>query len=171
MLAALTLPNNFMARLYFTLLLTLGCISLISCGDAQTSTDDSTEKLLGDYNKDPFGDSYGYDEFEDPWLTSSDEQAVIGEFLSLDLSEEQAGDLTSGEVQVAGPAFGVEVVLSCSQGTLYLAAGAAVGDLATVFSVSGVLVDGAGVAATAPASVPMYEAAGGLIGLAASSSS
>ena len=168
--SAFTLPNNLMARLCCTLLLTLGCINLLSCSDVETSPDGSSEKLLGDYNEDPF-ESYGYDEFEeDPWSTSSDEQAVIDEFLSLDLGEEQAGDLTDGEVLVR-PVSGVEVVLSCSRSTLYVAAGAAVGALATVFAASGVLAGGVGVSATAPASVPLYAAAGGLIGLAASSGS
>lgn len=169
--SALTLPNNLQARLCCTLLLTLGCINLFSCSDMQTSPDGSSEKLFGDYNEDPFGESYGYDEFEDTWSTSSDEQAVIDEFLSLDLGEEQVGDLTDGEVLVAGTASNVKVVLSCSQGTLYVAAGAAVGALATVFAASGVLAAGAGAAVTAPASVPLYAAAGGLIGLAASSGS
>ena len=170
----LTLPIKLPKMVVWALCLTLCSMGALSCSDAQKSSDGSTEKLLGDYNEDPFGDGYGYDEFEDtedPWSTDYDDQTVIDEFLSMDLGEEQAGDLTNGEVLVAGPGSSVQVVLSCSQGTLYVAAGAAVGTLATVFAASGVLAGGVGVGATAPASVPLYAAAGGLIGLAASSGS
>ena len=114
----LTLPIKLPKVVVWALCLALCSMGALSCSDAQTSSDDSTEKLLGDYNEDPFGDGYGYDEFEDtedPWSTDYDDQTVIDEFLSMDLGEEQAGDLTNGEVIVAGPGSSVQVVLSCSQ--------------------------------------------------------
>ena len=151
----------------------LSCIFMVlSCSETNTVNSDSSNKLFDEYNSDPYLDSSNsFDDDYDSWGVSQEDQSIIDEFLAQDLGEPQYGDLTDGEILVAGPAVGIEVVLGCSEGALYVAAGAATGALATAFAASGVLVGGVGVGATAPASVPLYAAAGGLIGLAASSPS
>ena len=95
---------------------------------------------------------------------------TIDRLLSLDAGEHSRWDLTDGSVIVAGPVYGVTAVLACTRGTLYVAAGTVTGVLATTFAAAGVAT-GPGVTVTASASVPIFAAAGGLIGLAASSGS
>ena len=89
-------------------------------------------------------------------------------FLALNDGEATEYDLTNGDVLVAGPGGGLTAVLGCAQGSLYVAAGALTGALATTVAASGA-VGGPTVVATSSASVPIYAAAGGLIGLAVSS--
>lgn len=156
----------------------LSTLIVISCLYSCTGTEDlsssqNEDKIFGDYSDDSYyhsSEDYFADD-DEGWSTTGDDQALIDEFLSYDLGEPQYGDLTDGEILVAGPALGVEVVIGCSEGALYVAAGSATGALATVFAASGVLAGGVGVGATATASVPLYAAAGGLIGMAASSAS
>ena len=156
------------AQIY--LLLSLLLMSL-SCSDANDISSNSTDKTFNNYNSEPYLDSSNSFDDGNEWEVSESDQTVIEAFLAQDLGEPQYGDLTDGEILVAGPAASVEVVLSCSEGALYVTAGVATGALATAFAASGVVVGGAGAGATIPASVPLYAAAGGLIGLAASAPS
>ena len=75
--------------------------------------------------------------------------------------------MTDGEVLVAGPGGALTAVLGCAEGSLYVAAGALTGALATTVAASGA-VAGPTVVATSSASVPIFAAAGGLFGLAVS---
>ena len=87
---------------------------------------------------------------------SPEDEAIIKQFLNTDLGELSYKDLSDGSLIVAGPGGGPEVVLGCTQGTLYVSAGVATGVLATVFAASGVVAAGEGVMAIAPVSVPIY---------------
>lgn len=165
-------------RYFFSTIMTFNSLFLISlcslnaCSDMESLEDEeSVEKAYG--NESYYDD---YNEYDDgtnqEQLLKSDDEEIIDQFLSTDIGQLESGDLTDGSVLVAGTgAAGPAVVLNCSKGALYISAGVATGVLATVFASSGVLVGGGGVAATAPASVPIYATAGGLIGLGLSSSS
>mgnify|MGYP000017617243 CR=1 FL=1 len=165
---------------YALALVVLAPLCFTSCSDVNETDSQSTSKLYSDENSywDDYEDNqYGspYDD-DNSWAQSendlsANDQALIDEFLAQELGAVEYGDLTDGEVLVAGPGYGVDVVLACSEGALYVTAGVATGALATVFAASGVVAAGGGVAVTAPASVPLFAAAGGLIGLASSSGS
>ena len=146
---------------------------------ASCSEDFNTETRSQDKTGSTTQSGWGYDDLYDnsyneadsTWIEDGQTSAYVDEFLSAQLGSLEMGDLTDGSNVVAGPGYGPSVVLSCAEGALYVAAGAATGTLATIFAASGVAVGGGGVAVTAPASVPMYAAAGGLIGLGLSTSS
>ena len=149
-----------------TLLMTLSCSNT---SDINASTSDKT--FYGS-SSDPYLDSSNaFDDDSSEWAVSDSDQAVIDDFLSLYLGEPQSGDLTNGEILVAGPAANLDVVISCQEGALYVVAGGLTGALATAVAGSGLFAAGVGVAGTSTASIPLYAAAGSMIGLAASAPS
>ena len=151
-------------------LLLLSMFSLSACSDVESLRDrDSIDKT---YGSESYYDDYYQDDDHQEQAFKADDEEVINQFLSTDIGQLESGDLTDGSLLVAGSnVAGPAVVLNCSTGVLYVSAGVATGVLATVFASSGVLAAGGGVAVTAPASVPIYATAGGLIGLGLSSSS
>lgn len=158
-----------MNHITWGVLLTLSVLNL-SCSDlGGGGNGDSVDKTYGSYYDDPNNDSYSVSDptFEGDtgsWY-SSEEEAYIDELLNAWLGDPEEGDLSDGSVLVAGPgASGPEVILSCSQGTVAVTAGVAVGALATALAGSGVALAGVGASATIPASAPLYAVAGGLIG-------
>lgn len=163
-----TIKSNPLLHLF---LVCIGGLS-IACSSIESFTDQESDNKLNSRSGSPGYTDDLISDFDDPSTPlSSEDEAIVNQFLNTDLGELSYEDLTDGSVIVAGPGGGPEVVLGCAQGTLYVAAGVATGVLATAFAASGVVAAGGGVAATAPASVPIYATAGGLIGLGLSASS
>jgi len=157
------------------------CLSVtlsLSCSDIAGSSSDegSVDKTYGSYYDDPYNDQYSVSdpeafEADGEWYYSPEDEMVIDEALSIWMGEGQEGDLTDGSALVAGPGSGPEVILSCSEGLVTVAAGVGTGALATLLAASGFAFAGVGGTASVPASLPVYATAGGLIGLGLSSDS
>lgn len=168
----------FSTRAYFSLwslgvcFIFLTLFLALSCSESSEIASGSTEKIFDEYSSDPYLDSSNaFDDGNSQWGISESEQSVIDEFLAQYIGEPEYGDLTDGEVLVAGPGSSVQVAIGCREGSLYVVAGAFTGALATLVAGSGLFAAGVGVAGTSTASVPLYAAAGGMIGLAASAPS
>ena len=165
-------------RTWMTLLI---CLTFnLGCGEGDLSDPlpDSVESdevksvgkadLYGDSSRDSYLLNDDDDIFADDDSVDGAAKEDVETFLALNAGEATEYDLTNGDVLVAGPGGGLTAVLGCAQGSLYVAAGALTGALATTVAASGA-VGGPTVVATSSASVPIYAAAGGLIGLAVSS--
>ena len=131
-----------MKRVLLRALFALSTLTLACSDITGSSGGEGVDKTYGSYYDDPYNDSYSvsdpnaFGEADSPY--SQEEEAYIDEFLNTWLGDSTEGDLTDGSTLVAGPgASGPEVVLSCSQGTVAVTAGVAVGALATALASSG----------------------------------